>query len=313
MKKYAIGVDIGGTNTDIGLVNEQGKCVDIMRISTSEHENQFHYVDQLVEAIRRMIMQHDIDQITGIGVGVPSGNYYTGCIDNAANLNFKGEIPLRELIRDRIDLPVIITNDANAAAIGEMIYGGAKEIKHFIMITLGTGLGSGLVADGKLIYGHDGNAGELGHIIVFPNGRPCKCGRKGCLEQYASAGGIKKTYLELAIRKEKLPHHQDIDEINSKDIVTWAEKGDPIAIEAFNYTGQILGLALANAVTFISPEAFFLMGGPVKAGDILLKPLQRSFEKSLLSLYKGKVKIICSHLNENEAAILGAAALVNEN
>lgn len=309
--KYVIGVDIGGTNTDIGLVNDQGECVDMVRISTASHENPFTYSDQLVEAIRRMIMLNRVEQVSGIGVGVPSGNYYTGCIDNAANLNFKGEIPLRKLIRDRIDLPVVITNDANAAAIGEMIYGGAKDIKHFIMITLGTGLGSGLVCDGKLIYGHDGNAGELGHIIIFPDGRPCKCGRNGCLEQYSSAGGIKKTYLDLMTEKGKLSCVANIEDINSKEIVELARAGDPIAIQTFNYTGKILGLALANAVTFISPEAFFLMGGPVKAGEILLNPLQKSFDEHLLSLYKGKIKIITSHLNENEAAILGAAALVS--
>ncbi len=307
--KYAIGIDIGGTNTDIGIVDREGNCMGTDRISTSAHDEITLYADLLVESVRRLILTHGVDDISGIGVGVPNGNFYTGCIDNAVNLNFKGKVNLRELIQDRIDLPVVITNDANAAAYGEMIYGGAKEMKHFIMITLGTGVGSGIVVDGKLLYGHDGYAGELGHTIMIPGGRPCNCGRNGCLEQYASAGGIKKSYITLM--KEKWGEHHRIaeEDVNSVDIVEMAEKGDPIALRTFEMTGEVLGLALANAVTYTSPKAIFLMGGPVKAGKILLDPLCRSFDKNLLFIYRDKVKIIPSHLNENEAAILGAAAL----
>lgn len=305
--KYSIGVDIGGTNTDIGLVNGKGVCVASSRLLTSSYADVELYVTRLVEAVGSLLKVNGVDKITGIGVGVPNGNYYTGCIDNAVNLNFKGKVCLRNLIRERIDTEVVITNDANAAAYGEMIYGGAKNMRHFIMITLGTGVGSGIVIDGKLVYGHDGYAGELGHVILFPDGRMCNCGRKGCLEQYTSAGGIKKTYRELWQRK----YRETPPEADSKFIAEQALAGEPVAQETYRQTGDILGLALANAVAYTSPEALFLMGGPVKAGSLLLVPLQESFERNLLSIYKGKVKILVSSLNENEAAILGAAALTN--
>ena len=310
--KYAIGIDIGGTNTDIGIVDKQGNCIGRERILTESYHDPSLYADALAKSIRRLMLTYQVDDISGVGIGAPNGNYYTGCMENAVNLNFKGEVCLRDLIRDRINLPVVITNDANAAAYGEMIYGGAQKMKHFIMITLGTGVGSGIVIDGKLVYGCDGFAGELGHAIVLPNGRACNCGREGCLEQYTSAGGIKKSYIAFA--KEKLGEKYSIKEedISSKNIAKMAEEGDSVALRVFEFTGEVLGLALANAVAFSSPEAIFLMGGPVKAGEILLEPLRRSFDNNLLFIYKGKVKIFTSQLNENDAAILGAAALTWE-
>lgn len=313
MKPFSIGVDIGGTNTDIGLVNGEGKCIAGSRISTSQYGDPRPYVDHLAEAILELMKINGIKEITGIGIGVPNGNYYTGRIDNAVNLNFKGEVNLRDMIRERINVPVVVTNDANAAAFGELVYGGAKEMKDFIMITLGTGVGSGIVVNGKLVYGHDGYAGELGHVIIYPGGRSCNCGRKGCLEQYTSSGGIKKTFIELMKKKygeNFVP--EDENSISSKYIAALALNGDEIARKTFRITGEILGVALANAVAYTSPEAIFLMGGPVKAGDLLLKPIQKSFEENLLFIYKDKVRIILSHLNENEAAILGAAALTNK-
>ena len=305
--KFSIGVDIGGTNTDIGIVDANGRCIASSGFLTATYNDPELYVDHLVDTIRSMMKLHNVEIITGIGVGVPNGNYYTGCIDNAVNLNFKGRVCLRDLIKERFNTEVVITNDANAAAYGEMIYGGAKGMKHFIMITLGTGVGSGLVVDGKLVYGHDGYAGELGHAISFPDGRMCGCGRKGCLEQYTSATGIKKTYLELSNKK----FEDHVNEIDSRVISELAIAGDVIAKKTYEMTGEILGLAIANAVTYTSPEAIFLMGGPVKAGAILLNPLKESFEKNLLFIYKDKVKVLTSQLNENEAAILGAAALTN--
>lgn len=309
---YSIGVDIGGTNTDLGLVNQDGECVNVMRFSTTDHADAEQFADCLVEHVKQMLAGAHVDAITGIGVGVPNGNYYTGCIDNAVNLNFSGKIFLRDMIKRRMDVDVVVSNDANAAAYGEMIYGAARGMRHFIMFTLGTGVGSGIVIDGKLVHGFDGYAGELGHTILFPNGRLCNCGRKGCLEQYTSARGIKKTYIELT-QKNGNPLSEELMElISSKDIAEKAMQGDQSAMETYRLTGEALGLAMANAVAFSSPEAIFLMGGPVKAGDVLLDPIRKSFDENLLSIYKGNVKILVSGLDENQAAILGAAALTNK-
>lgn len=308
---YSVGIDIGGTNTDMGIVDQQGNCVATSRFSTSDHADEIAFVDTLIENIRAMLEQTGIQEITGIGVGVPNGNYYTGCIDNAVNLNFKGKICFRDLIQERMDAKVVVSNDANAAAYGEMIYGAARGMKDFIMFTLGTGVGSGIVIDGKLVHGADAYAGELGHVIQYPNGRLCGCGRKGCLEQYTSARGIKKTYLELVQMSGKSLSEEEIETVTSKAISDRALQGDELAIRTYQLTGEALGLAMANAVAFSSPEAIFLMGGPVKAGELLLAPLRKSFEENILFVYKGKVKIVVSGLNENQAAILGAAALAN--
>lgn len=310
---YAIGIDIGGTNTDIGLVNEDGKIAIRKNIPTSQYTDANKYADDLALTIKQLISEEKVE-VKGIGIGAPNGNFYTGCIEDAPNLNMKGNIYLAKMLEDRLNIPAVITNDANAAAYGEMIYGGAKGMKHFIMFTLGTGVGSGIIVDGKLLYGHDGFAGELGHTIIIPDGRPCKCGRKGCVEQYTSAGGIRKTCLEMM---KQDPSYKGVlstlseDELDSKAIGDAANQGDPLALRVFEFTGNILGLAMANAVAFSSPEALFLMGGPVKAGEVLLKPVRESFNRNVLSNYAGKVKIMVSQLKQNDVAILGAAALVN--
>ena len=259
-----------------------------------------------------MMAEQHVDAIDGIGVAAPMGNYYTGCIDNATNLNFKGVTDLKGLVHQHMDVPVVVSNDANAAAYGELVYGGAKGMKNFITFTLGTGVGSGIVIDGKLLHGKTGNAGELGHVILIPGGRPCGCGRKGCLETYTSATGIRRTALEL------LDQHPEYDGVlskidraalTSKDVGDAANQGDALALEVFALTGNWLGIALANAVAFSSPEAIFLMGGPVKAGEVLMKPVRESFKKHLCFVYDNSVEIKVSELSGNDVAILGAAAL----
>ena len=251
----------------------------------------------------------------GIGVGAPNGNYYTGTIEYAPNLPWRGIIPLAKLIEHKFKLPVTLTNDANAAAIGEMMYGAAKGMKDFIMITLGTGVGSGIVANGKLIYGHDGFAGELGHTIVIPDGRLHQgTGKKGSLESYASATGVTLTAVEFLQKdkRESLLRKVPKDKLDSKAVYDAATQGDPLAHEIFEFTGKILGLALANAVMFSSPEAIILFGGLTKAGDLILKPTRENMEANLIQVFQNKVKILVSHLRESDAAILGASALVWE-
>lgn len=310
---YAIGIDIGGTNTDIGLVNDEGKIIKRKNLPTARYTDAGKYADDLSDIIKSLLTEENV-QVKGIGIGAPNGNFYTGCIEDAPNLNMKGNIYLAKMLEERLQIPAVITNDANAAAYGEMIYGGAKEMKHFIMFTLGTGVGSGIIIDGKLVYGHDGFAGELGHTIIVPNGRQCKCGRKGCVEQYTSAGGIRKTCIEMM---EQDPSYKGVlsivpkERLDSKAIGDAANNGDPLAIKVFEFTGEILGLAMANAVAFSSPEAIFLMGGPVKAGDVLLSPVKKSFYRNVLSNYADKVKVMVSQLKQNDVAILGAAALVS--
>ena len=309
---YSIGIDIGGTNTDIGLVSADGRCVARKNLPTAKYYDASVYVADICEKIREMMAEEHVDAIDGIGIAAPMGNYYTGCIDNATNLNFKGVTDLNALIHKHLDVPVTVSNDANAAAYGELVYGGAKGMKSFITFTLGTGVGSGIVIDGKLVHGKTGNAGELGHAILIPGGRPCGCGRKGCLETYASATGIRYTALEL------LDQHPEYDGVlsridraalTSKDVGDAASQGDALALEVFEKTGEWLGIALANAVAFSSPEAIFLMGGPVKAGEVLMRPVRESFKKNLCFVYDGSVEIKVSELPGNEAAILGAAAL----
>jgi len=313
MNTYSIGIDIGGTNTDIGLVRDDGRVMAKKNITTSKYYDADIYVSDMYDQIKLLMAQNGIDTIEGIGVAAPVGNYYTGCIENASNLNFKGITNLREMFGSYIDVPVVVSNDANAAAYGELIYGGARGMKHFIMFTLGTGVGSGIVVDGKLVLGKTGGAGELGHAILIPEGRQCGCGGKGCLETYTSSKGIRRTALELL---EKTPNYTGAlskvnpEELTSKMVGEAANYGDPLAIEVFEQTGYLLGIAMANAVTFSGPEAIFLMGGPVKAGEALLKPLRKSFEEHLCFIFKGSVDIRVSELPDNDAAILGAAALV---
>lgn len=298
--KAVLGIDIGGTNTSYGIVDYEGKVIYRNSVSTIKAKVPEQLVELVYEQIQGFLKGKRIT-LEGIGIGAPNGNYYKGTIEFAPNLAWKGVIPLAQLFSTKFGVKAILTNDANAAAIGEMIFGAAKKMSDFIFITLGTGVGSGIVANGKIIYGHDGFAGEIGHVIMDPDGRTCGCGRKGCLETYCSAGGILKTYNELA-PKLKLK--------SAKEVADKAIKGDKNAIKAFDQSAKILAIALANSVAYTSPQAIFIFGGPSNAGEILFKPLRAYFEDNLLVIYKNKIPICESALPENNAAILGAASLV---
>ena len=311
-KPYVIGVDLGGTNTVFGIVDARGNVVVNASIKTAVHNEIELYLDDLVVGLNMLIEQvGGKDKIRGIGVGAPNGNYFNGSIEFAPNLPWKGKIPLAQMLQERIGIPVALTNDANAAAIGEMTYGAARGMKDFIVITLGTGVGSGIVVGGQLVYGHDGFAGELGHMIVRRNGRMCGCGRQGCLETYTSATGVARTAREyLSIRSdESLLRSVDVDAITSKDVYDAAMQGDTLALEIFEATGAILGESFADFVTFSSPEAIILFGGLTKSGDLLMNPIKHHMEKNLLPIYKGKTKLLFSQLKESDAAVLGASAL----
>ena len=300
---YSIGIDIGGTNTDMGLVRNDGTIIARSNIPTNAYIDLEPYIRDVMACIDKMMKDCNVDAIEGIGIGAPNGNFYTGCVDNAPNLTIKGVLNFEQEIHKYMNVPVVLSNDANAAAYGEMIYGGAKDLDNFIMFTLGTGVGSGIVIDGKLVHGSTGAAGELGHSILIPNGRKCTCGRHGCLETYTSARGIVQTYFEL----KGTPVTPDVD---SKRIGDLANQGDPIAIKTWETVADQLGLAMANAVNFSAPQAIFLMGGPTKVGEPLLKPLQAAFDRYLLNIFAGSCQIRMSQLKANEVAILGAAALI---
>lgn len=312
-KPYVIGIDMGGTNTVFGIVDARGIVLASNSIKTRKHANISDYIDELYEETMRLVRQLDVEgKIFGIGVGAPNANYFTGMIEDGVNLPWPTPIPFAQMLSDKFGIPVAITNDANAAAIGEMTYGAARGIKDFIMITLGTGVGSGIVINGQLVYGHDGFAGELGHVVVKRNnGRLCGCGRTGCLETYCSATGVARTAREfLELREDpSLLRNIPIEDITSKDVYDAAMAGDKLAQKVFDYTGNILGEALADFTVFSSPEAFVLFGGLAKSGELLLKPLRESMERNMLSIWKGKVKIIPSELKEADAAVLGASAL----
>jgi glucokinase len=314
LQPLAIGIDIGGTGTKFGIVDRNGNILFSNEISTRNHKEVEGFIDELHNNLYPLIEKAGgPGRIKGIGLGAPNGNIYTGTIEYAPNLPWKGIIPLAKLVEDKFKLPVTLTNDANAAAIGEMMYGAAKGMKDFIMITLGTGVGSGIVANGKLIYGHDGFAGELGHTIVIPNGRMHEgTNKKGSLESYASATGVRLTALEVMASHEEpsLLRKLDKNSIDSKAVYEAAIAGDKIAKEIFQFTGKILGIGLANFVMFSSPEAIILFGGLTKAGDLILKPTRESMEENLIQVFQNKVKILVSHLKESDAAILGASALV---
>lgn len=313
MKPYVLGIDIGGTNTVFGLVDARGTVIASGSIKTRKHNNVVDYLDELHAEAAKMIEANDaVDKIHGIGVGAPNANYFTGQIVETVNLPWPTPIPLARMITERFGVPCAITNDANAAAIGEMTYGAARGIKDFIMITLGTGVGSGIVINGQLVYGHDGFAGELGHIIVKRNnGRLCGCGRTGCLEAYCSATGVARTAREfLEIRNEpSLLRNIPVENITSKDVYDAAMAGDKLAKDIFEYTGTILGEAFADMTVFSSPSAFVLFGGLAKSGELLLRPVREAMERNMLMLYKGKVKVLLSELKEADAAVLGASAL----
>lgn len=319
MKKVTIGVDIGGTNTAIGVVDEAGNVLVKDNIKTPSHGDFERYISDLAVTINEVIksvklLNENLDVI-GIGIGAPNGNYYSGTIEYAPNLSFKGVLNLVKLLRDHFPEmgAIALTNDANAAAIGEMIYGGAKGMKNFVLFTLGTGVGSGIVVNGDLVYGSDGFAGEIGHTTLVPGGRPCGCSALGHLEAYCSASGMKRTAFELLVHynaNDSLLADKSYKELGSKMIFEAAEQGDKVALEVFEKTGAWLGLGLANTVHYLSPEAIFLFGGPTAAGDYIFKPAKEAMEKHLLPFFQNKIKILPSKLKPGDAAIVGASALV---
>jgi len=313
--QFLIGIDIGGTTTKFGVVNHEGVILEQDRIPSNQDDFVEDFIDKLYDKIDPMIERAGgRSACAGIGIGAPNGNYYTGTIEYAPNLKWKGIIPVAELMSKKFGLPCKLTNDANAAAMGEMMYGCARGMKHFITITLGTGVGSGIVIDGKIVVGHDGFAGELGHTIIRPGGRLHKgTGMRGSLESYASATGVRETAIELLTAhpdKESLLRNYTINDLTSESVYICAMQGDPIANEIFEFTGQILGESLANFVMFSSPEAIVLFGGLTKAGNLLMNPTRKYMEENLLPIFKNKVKLIFSELQESDAAILGASALM---
>lgn len=313
MKEITIGVDIGGTNTKYGIVDRSGNVLFQDRIKTQEHEEFSNLINDLVKAIHAAIAGLDRSyHLVGVGVGAANGNYYKGTIEHATNLKWKGIIPLAEMLSKPLGVPVLVTNDANAAAVGEMVYGAARDMKDFVVITLGTGLGSGFVANGKLINGKHGIAGELGHTTVNYAGRHCNCGKRGCLETYVSATGIKRSVYKLLADHLEPSELRGIsfDNLNTKMITEAAIRGDVVAREAFEYTGRILGTKLAETVLHTDPEAIFLFGGLSLAGDLIFKPTIKHMEANLMPLFRGKVKILPSGLQNQAAPILGASSLV---
>ncbi|MDR1517006.1 MAG: ROK family protein [Dysgonamonadaceae bacterium] len=313
-RPYAIGIDVGGTNTVVGIVDKRGQILRSGSIKTARHAEVSDYLDELTDLLNQIMEDASIskDQVKGIGVGAPNGNYFSGSIEFAPNLRWKGVIPFAQLLEERSGIPVALTNDANAAAIGEMTYGAARGMKDFIVITLGTGVGSGIVVNGQLVYGHDGFAGELGHVIMRRNnGRLCGCGRTGCLEAYSSATGVARTareYLDLKPDKSQL-RSIPLEDITSKDVFDAAMAGDKMAQDIFKFTGEMLGEAFADFVSFSSPEAIILFGGLAKAGDLIMNPIRESMERNLLAIFKNKVNLLFSELKESDAAVLGASAL----
>ncbi len=313
LKPNVVGIDIGGTNSVVGIVDRQGKVLATTSIKTQSYPEFDKYADALSDAIKSLVASNcGMDKIQGVGVGAPNANFYSGNIEHAANLPWKGIIPFAKEISKRVGVPVALTNDANAAAIGEMTYGVARGMKDFIMITLGTGVGSGIVANGQLILGHDGFAGELGHCIVVRGGRQCGCGNKGCLETYTSATGVARTareFLEKRANEDSLLRKISASDITSKDVFDAAQAGDAMAKDIFAFTGEILGQALADFVKFSSPEAIVLFGGLAKSGDLLLTPLKKAMEENLMPIFRSKVKVLFSGMKEADAAVLGASAL----
>ena len=313
-KPYVVGIDIGGTNTVFGVVDARGTIVSKGSIKTGSYAEAADYVDEVCRGLIPLIDAcGGASQIRGIGVGAPNGNYYTGQIEKAANLPWgKGVVPLAQMFVERTGIPTAITNDANAAALGEMTYGAARGMKDFIMITLGTGVGSGIVVGGQLLYGHDGFAGELGHVIVQrQGGRLCGCGRTGCLETYCSATGVARS-ARAALANSDAPsllRAIPAEKITSKDVYDAAVQGDAIAQQIFDFTGTTLGQAIADMIVFSSPEAIILFGGLAKSGDYLFKPLQKALDDNVMPIFKGKAKLLLSELKESDAAVLGASAL----
>ena len=314
VKPFVIGVDLGGTNTVFGIVNQRGEVVCDNSIRTQEYQTAEAFVEAGLECLRPLI-EHvgGIGQIKAMGIGAPNGNYYSGSIEHAPNLPWKGIVPLSQMFSDALGIPVAMTNDANAAAMGEMIYGVARGMKNFIVITLGTGVGSGIVINGQLVYGHDGFAGELGHVRMVrgEEGRLCGCGRKGCLETYCSATGVARTAREILSKTDRPSLLRDIelDKITSLDVSIAAGKGDEVAKEIFQFTGKMLGEACADFTAFSSPEAYIFFGGLTKAGDLIMKPIEEAYNQAVMPIFRGKAKFLVSGLMSSNAAVLGASAL----
>lgn len=311
-KPYVVGIDIGGTNTVFGIVDARGTIVASSSIKTGAYAQIEEYVDAVCQNLLPLIVANGgVDKVKGIGIGAPNGNFYSGTIEFAPNLPWKGVIPLAAMFEERLGIPTALTNDANAAAIGEMTYGAARGMKDFIMITLGTGVGSGIVVNGQLVYGHDGFAGELGHVIARRDGRMCGCGRKGCLETYCSATGVTRSAREFltSSTEPSLLRAIPAESITSKDVYDAAVKGDKLALQIFEFTGQVLGEAIADFIAFSSPEAIILFGGLAKSGDYIFKPIQKAIDENILTIYKGKTKLLMSELKDADAAVLGASAL----
>jgi glucokinase len=313
MKEVVIGIDIGGTYTKYGIIDRVGNCLEEDFLSTSTYKEFDTYIDNLHSVIEDSYHSINDDlEIKGIGIGAPNGNYYKGTIENPPNLNWKGIIPFVDKFKNYYrDMPIVLTNDANAAALGEMIYGGAKGMKNFVVLTLGTGLGSGIVVNGELVYGYTGFAGELGHVNVKLRGRDCGCGRKGCLETYASATGLKRTVFRLMAERtiDSELRKYSYNDLSAKMITEFAKKGDPLALEAFEYTGRILGSKLADIVAHTSPEAIFLLGGLSQARELIINPTKKSLDENLFPIFRNKVRVLLSSLMDKNAGVLGAAAL----
>lgn len=316
LKQYVIGLDLGGTNSVFGIVDARGEIKATTAIKTGAYDNVDDYVKASVEALQPVIDQvGGIDKIKAMGIGAPNGNYYTGTIEFAPNLPWAhdGIVPLADMFSKKLGIPVAMTNDANAAAMGEMAYGAARGMKNFIEITLGTGVGSGIVINGQVVYGCDGFAGELGHVVVVrgENGRPCGCGRTGCLEAYCSATGVARTAREMLQKTNRPSLLRDLEpeKITSLDVSIAAGKGDELAKEIYEFTGKMLGEACADFAAFSSPEAFIIFGGMAKAGDLLMTPLKKSYDEHVLKIFKGRAKFLTSSLDGSSAAVLGASAV----
>lgn len=314
LKPYVIGVDLGGTNTVFGIVNQRGEVLFDNSIRTQEYPTAESFVDAGVACLQPLIERvGGISQVRAMGIGAPNGNYYSGSIEHAPNLPWKGIVPLSKMFSDALGIPVAMTNDANAAALGEMIYGVARGMKNFIVITLGTGVGSGIVINGQLVYGHDGFAGELGHVTMVrgAEGRMCGCGRTGCLETYCSATGVARTAREILAKTDRssLLREMDPEKITSLDVSIAAGKGDEVAKEIFQFTGKMLGEACADFAAFSSPEAFIFFGGLTKAGDLIMRPIEDAYNAHVMPIFRGKAKFLVSGLMSSNAAVLGASAL----
>ncbi len=315
IKPYVIGLDLGGTNSVFGIVDSRGEIKATTAIKTQSYTSVKDYVDASVEALRTIIDQvGGIEKIKSMGIGAPDGNYYKGTVEYAPNLVWAHDciVPLADMFKEKLGIPVGITNDANAAAIGEMVYGVARGMKNFIMLTLGTGVGSGIVINGSLVYGSDGFAGELGHVTMRrENGRTCGCGRKGCLEAYCSATGVARTAREMLESSTTPSVLRDLkpEDITSLEVSRAAEKGDALALKVYAFTGEMLGEACADFATFCSPEAFIFFGGLTKAGDLIMNPIKKSYDKHVMPIFKGKAKFLISELDGSSAAVLGASAI----